>query len=598
MKKSRILAVVLMLAMVVTMFAACSNSDDNQGTGNGGQEQNDNGGGEATGKVFRTYMGTDVRTLNTHDNVDTNPSTPIEYTNSTLWRTVADDDGMGFHFIGDIATDLPTQLPDDPLTWEIHLRQDAKWQNGDPITADDFIYSWQMQIDPTLVNSMANFLYYSVPITNAEAYFNGECSWEDVGIKKIDDYTIQIHSDTEVTQNDFCTNFIDRSVYPVHKATYEAGMNDDRTETSYGIDLDSYMGCGPYIFDTWTRDSVQVYKKNPDHWLADLFNYDTVEIYIIPEMNAAVQMFESGELDYLAPDANTLDTYLDDPRMLVTPSLYVLHLDVNCKNTDNPIAESVNYRRALYYALDRDTMAEEIFGHSQPAVAYINGQAGVLSDSGIPYRETPQGKSVVDKINESGPSGYNPELALEYLNKAYEECGVPEDQVITLKFGVDASDQTWRAAAEYMAEQFPQIFDGKLQIEIVSYSGISTTEFKAGNDTGWDLTNNDWGRALSRNYPYVAFFYFLSTYEGGPNNYYSERLEEQYAKCEEIQLNGTYEELLDATAELELINYEDCVMIPVIQGVSYEMYAENIQLPVKQYIPGFGWGDKYGDIVG
>ena len=186
-----------------------------------------------------------------------------------------------------ILTDEEGNEVVETTTWEFKIREEAKWHNGDPINADTLVYSYKMQIDPVLVNKMANFLYdYSITIVNGEAYFNGECDWEDVGIKKIDDYTMQIITVGEPTLNDFCSHFTDRSCYPVHEATYEAGMNADRTETTFGTDLDSYVGCGPYFFDSWTRDSVQVYKKNPDHWLADYFNYDEVQVRIVPEMNA------------------------------------------------------------------------------------------------------------------------------------------------------------------------------------------------------------------------------------------------------------------------------------------------------------------------
>ncbi len=586
---ARLLTVVLMLCMVGTLFAACSSNDETQG---GGGEQN--GGEEPSGeeKVYRTYMSSDVTTLDAHNNVQTNVQTPLSYTNATLWLQVPDEDGMNYHYIGDLAEDLPEQI--DDYTWQFKIRQEAKWHNGDPINADTLIYSWKMLIDPTLVNSMANFMWYYIDIKNAETYFNGECDWEDVGIKKIDDYTIQLITETPATENDVCANFIDRSLYPVNEELYEAGMNDDRTETSYGIDLDSYMGCGPYFFDTWTRDSVEVYKKNPDYWNADLYHYDTVEIYIIPEKNAQVQMFEQGKLDELSLDSTTIDTYIDDPRLAVYPSTEVDHIDINCKNTENPLSANVNYRRAMYYAIDRETIAEEFFGHQKPAGFYISEQAGIFSEDGVPWRETAQGKEVTDLIESWGPNGYSPELAREYLAKAYEECGLAEDTVVPVIFLYNADNAAWRATSEYLDEQFPEIFEGKIDLQIVTYSGISNAEYKAGNDTGWDLNPDCWSRSLSRYNPYTAFYYYLSSYDGGPNNYYSERFEEQYAKCEAAT---SYEEELNETEELEKIYLEDVVNIPVVQDVYYTLFSDRVVKPMKQYVPGFGWGTAFGDIA-
>lgn len=620
MKKSRLFALLLAMVMVLSMFAACGTDNetpstpDNSETPGTSDNQGSNNNAEpvATEKVYRTYMSDDCSTLNAHDNVNTNVSTTYTYTNSTLWRAVPDEDGKHYHYIGDLADGLPIIVDTvkgtdeegnevvETTTWEFKIRQGATWHNGDAINADTFIYSWKMQIDPVLVNQMANFLYdYSITIVNGETYFNGECEWDDVGIKKIDDYTIQITAEGQPSESDFCSHFADRSCYPVNEATYEAGMNADRTETTFGTDLNSYVGCGPYFFDSWTRDSVQVYKKNPDHWLADLFNYDVVEVYIIPEMNARVQMFEAGKLDSLTPDAQTIETYIDDPRMVSYPSTSILHIDINCLNTNNPIASSVNYRKAIYHSIDRETLAASAFGYMEPAGHYVNGMAGILSTSGVPYRETEYGKATTDLIAswsaEGHTTGYNPELALEYLKKAYDECGVSYDTTIELIMAFDASDSSWKACGEYLQQQYPVIFDGMITVKIVNYSGISTTEFKKGNDTGWDLSPNDWSRGVSRNYPHTCFYYYLSTYSSHPNNYFSEKFEEQYAVCE--SLRDDYDAMIAATQVLEEIYLDEVIQCPVVQSVNYEMFADRLQLPVDQYIPGFGWGAAFGDIV-
>lgn len=593
MKKKRLVALMLALVMALALCLSGCGQGQNGGGSNGGGSSSDGGSGGGDGeKVYRISLTTDAPSLNPHNQVETQLSTVFSFVNSTLWLQVPDDDGMGYHWIGDLAADLPEQI--DPYTWEVKLRDEACWQNGEDLTVDDLIYSWQMLIDPNLVNSMANFFWYYIDIKNAEAYFNGECDWEDVGIEKIDDKTFRIITETEATQTDVMSNFIDRSVYPVYKDSYEAGMNADRTETSYGTTLDDFVGCGPYIFDTWTPDSVHVYKKNPNHWLADYYHYDTVELYIVSENNAKQQMFDKGELDNYTPNSDTIDTYIDDPRLLTYGSTEVEHLDINCKNSTNPISGSVNYRKAIYHAMNREVIADKCFGHFEPAGYYINNQAGMLSDSRTAYRDTTYGKAVTDLIESWGPAGYNEEMARDYLKKAYEECNVPEDTVITLKLVFNSTDSSWKKTAEYLKEEFPKIFEGKLQIDIQNYSGITSSEFKEGNDDGWDLIPNDWSRSMSRYYPYTAFYYFLSTYDGSPNNYFADDFEAQYAVCE---ATADYEQQLAETQKLEEIYLADVIQVPVAQYTNFDMYSDRVQLPMKQYVPGFGFGSVFGDIV-
>ena len=226
--------------------------------------------------------------------------------------------------------------------------------------------------------------------------------------------------------------------------------------------------------------------------------------------------------------------------------------------------------------------------------------AGISSDSGIPYRETEQGKSVTDLVAswsaEGHTTGYNPETALEYMQKAFDEVGRSYDQPVTLLFAIDESDSAWKATAEFMQHEYPTIFNNMIDVQIVTFAGMSATDFKAQGDDKWDLSPNDWTRGVSRTYPHTAFYYYLSTYSSHPNNFFDEEFEAQYAVCEELR-NGDYNDLLDATAKLEEIYLDKVIQIPVVQAINFELFADRLELPVDHYIPGFGWGFIFGDIV-
>ncbi len=574
MRKLLSLSLVLMLVLCVSIAAA-----------------------ESTGKVYRTWLGSDCPILNAQNSVETSLDTPTSYAGSFLYRTVPDEDGNGFHYIGDIAAELPVQV--DDVTWQIPIRKEACWANGDPINADTMIYSYKMLLDPILVNRMADFLAdYNITIVNAKEYNQqgsaGTVAWEDVGIKKIDDYTIQITTDKAYTQTQVCSQFTNRATAPVYEPLYEAGMSEDRTSTTYGTTLDMYMSCGPYVLQTWDFDNKQIYVRNEKYWMPELFHYDTIDVSIVKEMNARVQLWEKGELDDLSPDANTIETYIDDPRMVEYPSLTVFHIDINCKNPENPLSGSVNYRRAMYYAMNRKVIANDIFGYQEPAAWYVNGQAGILSESGLTYRDSEYGKAVVEKVNAISDYGYNPELAREYLAKAYEDAGLAPDTVVTLRIAIGDNETAWKATSEYLKEEFPVIFEGKIQLEIDTYAGISATDYKKSTDI-WDFSPNDWTRGASRTYPYTCFYYYLESYGSHPNNYFDADFEAQYAVCESVQDN--YEEMLKETQKLEEIYIDKVVHIPMVQEVSYQMFSDRLVLPVRTYIPGFGWGTIYGDIA-
>ena len=611
----KLIALVVCAVMLLSLATACgsNNANTNQPNSSNSEPNNsqnetptDPNAGNEDYKIFYTYLSTDVDTLNGMGTVQEANDTPLSWCNSYLWRAVPNDDGMGYHYIPDLAADMPKQI--DELTWEFTIRDGAKWHNGDPITADTFMFTFKAVLDPKMSNPMAIFLAdESITIKNAYDYMlqgteghPATMDWEEVGIKQIDDMTIQITTATPVNEKDVCTHFTLRSNLPVHPDTFTAGLTDGGARTLYGTDLDHWMGCGPYFFDSWTRDSVQVYKKNPDHWLADYFNYDEVQVRIVPEMNARVQLFESGQLDSLSPDASTIETYIDDPRMVSYPSIMVYDFDVNVKNPSNPVSGSINFGRAMYHAMNREVIARDIFGHMEPTGTYINGMAGALSQSGLTYRESKYGKEVWDMIEgwsaEGEVCGYNPELAYEYLLKAFEERNLPADTVITVKVLNTGGSSEGSRCCELFMEEWPEIFHGQVQVEPYTVADGLSLDIMETEPENWDIVLMDWGRSLSRTLPYQVYYYHTKDYTGRPTFTYTDRFEAQFAACEAVK-SGDYETILQETQKLEIIALEDVISIPVVQAVNYEMFSDRLELPMKQYVPGFGWGSMFGDIV-
>jgi len=561
---------------------------------------------EPAKKIYYTYLTGDVDTMNGMGTVLDANSVPLSWCNSTLWIAVPNEDGMGYHYIPDLAEDMPKKI--DDLTWEFTIREEAKWSNGDPINADTYMYTFKTILDPKMVNAMAIFLAdNNITIKNAYAYmlqgtadYPDAMDWEEVGIKKIDDRTIQITTETPVNEKDFCTHFTARSNYPVHPELFEECLSSDRLTTTYGSDLEHWIGCGPYTFDSWEYDNLHVYTKNEDHWLAEYFNYDEVQVRIVPEMNARVQLFESGQLDSLSPDSNTIEAYIDDPRMVSYPSTMVYDYDINVKNTSNPLSGNNNFEKAMYHAMNREVIARDIFGYMEPTGTYINGQAGCLSESGLTYRESKYGKEVRDMIEswsaEGEVCGYNPDLAYDYLMKAYADANLPEDYVLTVKVMHTEGGGTGGKLCEMLMAEWPTIFKGKVQVEpFVVASGMSLDMMEL-EPEAWDIVYMDWGRSLSRTLPYQVYYYHTKDYTARPTYTYTDRFEAQFAACEAVK-TADYETILQETQKLEIIALEDVVSIPIVQAVNYELFADRLELPMKQYVPGFGWGSMFGDIV-
>lgn len=548
-------------------------------------------------KVYSYADSSDPTSINQHNEVNTQLQGMLNLTHAALFRQVPTKDLTGVEFIGDIADGDPVLADDDGYVWRINLRKDAAWNNGDPINADTFMYSYKMLIDPDLVNSMASFFYNNfIMIENAQEYFmqkaegNSPVDWEEVGIKKVDEYAFEITTTQRYPVDHVKRHFTDRSMFPVHEATYEAGMNDSRTSTTYGTSLDRYMGCGPYIFDYWNYESDRSYIKNPNHWLADYYNYDRVNVRIVPEENARVQMFENGELDVISLSSQTIEMYRDDPRTVSYLGITPTHIDINSLNTNNPILQTLNFRRAMYYAMDRVTIAK--LTETEPSAYYINNQAEAYPEKGITYRMTPEAQAVVPENH-----GYNPELAKEYFDAALAEVG---ETSVTVELMYSDTSENTRKVGEFLEQALPEIFGAdkfKLTMRSVPSANFSAMKNWKDDPNSFDMAFGGWGASASRVNPYAAFQYFIDSYQSRPNSYSTERFNEQFQACrtEEVRLDKDL--MVKMSAELEKIYIEDVINVPLYQAPSYYVYADRIILPFDEYVSGFGHGVMFGDVI-
>ena len=546
-----------------------------------------------TPKVYRWVTGSDTTTLNNQFSASTTIQDLYAYSHSGLYIGIPSPDGKGVQWVADIADGDPQQVDKDGYVWRINIRKEAKWHNGDPINADTFMYSWKMLIDPKLVNAMSNFLYDRfIKIVNAREYFfqleDGapKVAWEDVGIKKVGEYSLELTLTQKSNPEYVKRHFTDRSTFPVYEKIYEAGMNADRTSTTWGASLDQYMGCGAYYYDSWTVGAEHIFVKNPNHWLSNLYKFDRVEVRISADRNARVQMFENGELSVLSLDSVTLDRYRDDPRVKTYTGITPYHLEINSANTEHPIFANPNFRKAIYYAIDRKTIGD-ILG-VLPAAYYINHQAPGYD--GMSYRETPEAKAIVPPNY-----GYDPALAKKYFDQALAEQKVSN---VTVEITYVDSESGDKAMSELFEQSWPKIFDGKISVTLraIPNAVFSPTANWRENPNGMQMNYNDWGASLSRVFPYAAFNYFHSGYASRPNAYITPRFDAAFKACDSEEAKSNPKLMVQRTAELEKIYIEDVINVPLWQEFVYTLYSEDLILPCSVYVPGLGYGSTFGDM--
>lgn len=203
--------------------------------------------------------------------------------------------------VKDLAEDYT--VSEDGCTYTFKIRQDAKWNNGDPVTAQDFVYSWLLAMDQKTAATYGFILYNN--IVNGDKYFAGECKAEDVGVKALDEYTLEVTFNNPLT---YALNLFAFQTYlPVNQKIYEAAGTNSEGGSLYNSDPDLMGYNGPYYVESWTHNTEIVLAKNPDYYNADEIKIDKVKYTMMTDTNARMNAFQGGQVDAINLTAEQMD---------------------------------------------------------------------------------------------------------------------------------------------------------------------------------------------------------------------------------------------------------------------------------------------------
>lgn len=471
----------------------------------------------------------------------------------------------------------------DGIVWNIPLKDGLQWTDGTPVTAEDYEYSMKMLLDPKLVNDNVTFLTVELNVKNAKEYAEGTVDWDQVGIKAIDGNILQITLDKEMDENTFYGSMA--STYMVKKDLYEAGMNADRTETSYATDLKSVPSCGPYKMVEFIPDQyVKIEKTNFDALKAEDSNYykpGVIEFGMIKSGAARLQEFLNGNLDYTSIPNADWDNYKDDPRMRMGSANTVWGFFVNSKTPKEKALTNKNIRQALFWATNREEIAGGIFKTYQPAPFWV-GILSMVGDLEHPenYREK-YGSQVIDN-----PYGYDVEKAKALFDKGYEENGNTPLNIEMMIF--DNSDTDTQLAA-YLQDQWKQIFGAdRINVEVKQMpSGSAYDAYEKGE---YDIGMGANGQSATN--PWLSLAVWTTNYPGKAN----QMANAEFDKLQEASVLGDDrldpEKKIQNLIEMEKIMLDEVPSIPLFANTNAVLFQEDIVFPFGDgmYIPVVGFG--------
>lgn len=498
---------------------------------------------------------------------------------------------------GELAASDPVCTDGDAGTvWKIELRKDAVWQNGDKITADDFIFSIQTALDPEQlypegVKIAKGIIFIKNATEYMEQYAPGKTAvrWEDVGLKKLDDYTVEVTTVYKTTAQKVMQHFAIDSTMLIHKGTYESCWDDSHSVNSYGSTLDKFMSCGGYILTEWVTDSKYVLTRNADYVHADLIKMNGMIYRVVPDDNTALELFLSGDLHQVNLGSAEIDNYLNDPRYMSDPPLQQLNVLINNRNTDNNgILNNLNFRKALFYATDRESIAS--LRNAIPAT-YILGTKMLVDESGTSFRSLESSKAYLPENN-----GYDPAYAKECYDAAMKECGLTS---LTLTIIFSESSPNQRPLAEYVQTSWRNIFGDGFTLKLdPKPSTVAYSQRK-----GWKTNPNSYELAIEGYVPqeniltsavsyYTSFSPRANEYNNDPE---VDRLYNEAVFGERALTDNDYLVSLVQQIEKRLI-LEDYITCPVFEIPNAWLLSEDVILPVSERVPGAGWMQPFAEL--
>ena len=471
--KKRFIVVALAIASAVALSGCGGAKSGSDSAVDSKSAQSD---GTKTGKKILTIqLGPDV------ESIDPALNSAVDGANYILF---AFDNLLKMDKDGKVVPGLAEkyEVSDDQLTWTFHLRDGLKWSDGSALTADDFVYSWQRLVDPSVAAPYAQTVLgmvegYDDAIGRPDADGNTTVDPDPTKLKveAPDEKTLIVHMAKPTPYFDKLAAFV--SLSPVKKDVVEA--NPD----GWSIDPKTYISTGPFKLTGWEPGSYLMFEKNENYWDADSIKLDGIKCLLMQDQNATFSAYESGDA-LMIKDVPTqeITTLKDRSDFHIDPILGTYYLDLN---TTLDEFKDPKVREALSLALDRKYISETITaGTYTPASGFVS--EGVTDWNGTAWQDNITDKSAYINIDDHAG---NLAKAKELLKEAGYENGVGLPEMV-----YSTNDASYhKKIAEYLQQAWGEL-GLKVQVNIVEWKSF-TPQRRSGNyqiaRDGWVMDYND-----------------------------------------------------------------------------------------------------------
>ena len=367
--KLKKLCAVLMAATISTsLFIGCGSDDKSTGTSGSGSAA-------TSGQDLMFNLGEDPETIDPTLNTSSGAGTLI--VNAFEGLMLLDESEQPTYGAAENM-----EVSEDGLVYTFKLRQDGKWSDGEPVTANDFKYSWMRALDKATAAEYSYQLYY---IKNAEKFYNGEVSADEVGIKVVDDYTL------EVTLESPTSYFPQLLAFPTYAPLREdiVSANPEGWATS----PETYICNGPFKLVKWDMKDQLVFERNENYWDASNVKLDSLTFKLVTDETTAYSELKAGNFDMVnSVPTNEIKPGKEEGLVKISPYLgtYFFAINVGKQDTLNDdVKKALSnklVRQALNLAVDRQEIIDNVAKAEQvPAYSFV--PKGIFNEDGSEFAD-------------------------------------------------------------------------------------------------------------------------------------------------------------------------------------------------------------------
>ncbi|MBR4669585.1 MAG: peptide ABC transporter substrate-binding protein [Butyrivibrio sp.] len=548
--KKKLLSIVLVSAMTLSLVACGSSavsgvSQDQQGS-DAQQTTADTAAettGEGSGSDLNVMLETPVESLDPQQATDgTSFEVIADYTDGLMQM---DADGQAVNALAESV-----DVADDGLTYTFHIRKDANWSNGEPVTAADFVFAWQRAVDPE-VASEYSFMFSDIgQIVNAQDIIDGKKDKAELGVTAVDDKTLEVKLNCPVSY--FLSLMYFPTFYPVNEAFFE------KCSDNFATSPETTLSNGAFILDEYQPAATAIHlTKNDTYYDADTVKLPGLSYQVIQDSQQALMSYQNGDLDTTLVNGEQVDQVKDDPAFTAIGAGYLWYISPNMRDVKE--LQNLNIRLALTMALNREAITTDVLK---------DGSAPTYTGVPMDFAAGPDGSDFsADQKKFEDVCRYDADKAVEYWNKGLEELGATS---ITLTMIHDADDAPIKVA-QVVKEQLETTLPG-LTVELQQMPKKERVERMQEADFELGLTR--WGPDYADPMTYLGMWI-----TNNPNNYgfwSNAEYDKIISDCTTGEIAMDPEARWAALYDAEKIAMDDAVIFPLYTQCNAELISTNV----------------------